>query len=90
MHDKSSDSDFVVISRDTRGETVNGKPRPKRVYITGPHFNTDIYSSTEDKAQASRYTRAEANELLVAQGKWQNHMPAVEADSRGADVPSGR
>lgn len=70
-------SETVVITRDTRGETVNGKPRPSRVFITGPHFGMDVFSSTEDPAEASRYSREEA-ERLLAEGKWHWHTPQIE------------
>jgi hypothetical protein len=70
-------SERVIISRDTRGETVNGKPRPPRVYITGPHFGSDyIFSSTEDPSEATEYERHEA-EALLAFGKWQHHHPEI-------------
>jgi hypothetical protein len=71
-------NDQFVITRDTRGETVNGKPRPARVYITGPHFGTDIFSSTDDPKEASRYTRAEAERLV---SKWRHHTPQIEGVS---------
>jgi hypothetical protein len=37
-----------IIERDNRGTTVNGKPAPPRVYVTGPHFGRSVYSSTTD------------------------------------------
>jgi hypothetical protein len=70
-------SERVIISRDTRGETVNGKPRAPRVYITGPHFGSqDIFSSTEDPSEATEYERHEA-EALLALGKWRMHHPQI-------------
>jgi hypothetical protein len=70
-------SDRVIITRGTRGETVNGQPRPERVYITGPHFGTDVYSSTEARENASPFRREEA-ERLLADGYWQHHLPEIE------------
>jgi hypothetical protein len=66
----------VVITRDSN-ETVNGVRREGRVFITGPHFGGDIYSSTTDRTQASRFERREA-ERLLALGKWRGNDPRIE------------
>jgi hypothetical protein len=67
----------VLITRGTQGETVGGRSRPARVFITGPHFGRDVFSSTEDREKASRFTRTEAERLLRS-GKWARHSPEIE------------
>jgi hypothetical protein len=77
-------SERVVITRDTRGETVNGKPRAPRVYITGPHFSEGVgpyhdgavFSSTEKREEASTFDR-EIAEGMIARGKWAHHFPEI-------------
>jgi hypothetical protein len=71
-------TDRVVITRGTKGETVNGKPRPPRVYITGPHFGVGrgpyhtgaTFSSTESREEASVFERWVA-EGMVERKSWQ-------------------
>jgi hypothetical protein len=70
-------ADLVVITRDVSNETVGGVRREGRAFITGPHFGGDIYSSTTDRAQASRFERHEA-ERLLALGKWRGNDPRIE------------
>ena len=66
-------SDGRVISRDSCDE----KPS-RRVWVTGPHFGTDVYSSTEDPAEASEFTVDEAMSL-VERKSWRN--PLIERRS---------
>jgi hypothetical protein len=68
-------SDQVVI---TRKGTDIGKNIHKRVYVTGPHFDRDVFSSTEDPAEASTFYRHEA-EALLALGKWSYLDPQIES-----------
>lgn len=79
MQDKRTDR--VYITRGTAGETIDGKPRAPRVYITGPHLGTPLdtgtYSSTEDRSKASTFSRADA-ELLLSLGKWRHLLPEIE------------
>lgn len=66
----------VIITRQAN-DTVNGVRRIGRVFITGPHFGRDIYSSTEDPSKASCFERGEA-ERLLALGKWRGSAPRIE------------
>lgn len=66
----------VIISRES-AETVGGVPQTGRVYITGPHFNEGIYSSTREIARASTFERDEA-ERLLREGKWSRLNPRIE------------
>lgn len=65
--------DLVLITRFSAEESQRGQ----RVYVTGPHFGFDIYSSTFHREQASRFPRFEA-ERLLAEGKWRNLTPQIE------------
>lgn len=60
-----------VITRQQGGGTTNGVPHDtsKRVYVTGPHFGSDVFSSTADPAKASRYTQEEAERILHPPGR---------------------
>lgn len=61
----------VVITRDAN-DTINGIVRGGRVYVAGPHFRqSDIFSSTTDPAEATRYDRDEA-EIQVRLRSWRN------------------
>jgi hypothetical protein len=68
-------SDYVLIERDS-----SDVGKPGRVYVTGPHFGRGVYSSTRDRSEASRFTRAEVDRLF-ALGKWR-HLRArlIEVD----------
>lgn len=68
--------DQVVITREQSG-SVNGKPLTGRVFVTGPHFSRDIYSSTVEPAEATVFSRAHA-ERLLAQGAWRTSAPRIE------------
>lgn len=57
-----------IISREQHG-TTNGKPLPPRCYVTGPHFGAGVYSGTQVRAEATRYSKAEA-EKLIATRTW--------------------
>ena len=61
-----------VITR--RGSDV-GKNTDRRVYVTGPLFGIDVYSSTESLAEASRFTRREAERIIH---KWTARDPEIE------------
>lgn len=55
---------------------------PGRVYVTGPHFgDTDdsVFSSTQERAKATRYERAHA-ERLLRKRKWRGLDPVIVAD----------
>lgn len=60
---------LVVITRERNG-TVNGVKLTGRCYVTGPHFNVGVFSSTDDRAQASRYTPDEAERLIRTHRTW--------------------
>lgn len=62
----------VIIERDS-AET--GKPG--RVFVTGPHFNANIYSSTRDEDEASTFDYYMAKAML-AQGKWHHLNPEIK------------
>lgn len=67
----------VVISRLNHG-TITREPVPERCYVTGPWFGerTGIYSGTVDRAEATRFTREEAEALMRT--KWLNADPRIE------------
>jgi hypothetical protein len=74
MHGKPTDR--VLITR----ASAEASTRGQRVYITGPHFSKSpdgVYSSTQDRAKASTYTRVMAENLL-AKGKWRSNLPEIE------------
>jgi hypothetical protein len=73
----SDPDDLVFITRLASGEVVDGVPRPFRVYITGPHFGTDVYSSTDDRDRATVFSRRDA-ERLIARGMWHTRAPRIE------------
>lgn len=62
----------VLISRLNRA-IVNGKPAPpERVYVTGPHFGRDVFSSTSNPDEASRFKRDEAHLTIRRCSSWQD------------------
>lgn len=61
----------------TRESAEVGKPG--RVYVTGPHFGYDTFSSTRLRTEATRFDRAEA-ERYLALGKWRMHSPRIEEE----------
>jgi hypothetical protein len=69
MHD-----DPVYITRD---EPVCGYGTPRRVFVTGPHFGQAIYSRTTQRAEATVFSRTEA-ERLLAEGEWSWRRPKIE------------
>jgi hypothetical protein len=79
MGDKAAahPDDLVLISRDN----ADAKPR-RRVFVTGPHFGRDIYSSVETRNEAvsesseGLFKRSEA-ERLIAAGKWRGRRPEI-------------
>ena len=64
-------TETVLIARDSVERN-----RPGRVYVTGPHIG-ETFSSTRNRAEASRFTRAEAERLLRLR-KWFNDNPMIE------------
>jgi hypothetical protein len=64
-------SDHVFIQRRSADHSTWGHP----VYVTGPHFGSDIYSSTEDPNKASVFTRTEAQRLIAK--KWRGLLPEL-------------
>ena len=73
----------VLISRDAMG-SIGGVPETGRVYVVGPLWNVDerqfataSYSSTRNRAEASRFSR-EVAEAMLAHGKWRTHRPEIE------------
>jgi hypothetical protein len=68
----------VYITRDAN-DTVNGVRRAGRVYVTGPHFGgNSVYSSTEDKSKATKFTLDDAERLLCVERKWMGAYPQTE------------
>lgn len=67
----------VLISR-LANDTVNGVRRTGRVYVTGPHFG-QVFSSTEKRAEASRFGATEAARLVAS--KWRHCDPRVEPET---------
>ena len=67
---------MVVITREQRGST-NGVPLTGRVYVTGPHFGGDVFSSTTGPAEASRFSRVDA-ESMIRRGKWKGMAARIE------------
>ena len=65
-----------VITREQSG-SVNGAPRTGRTFVTGPYFGQSIYSSTGDIAEASRYSREEAERLVAVH--WRHLRPEIES-----------
>lgn len=65
-------SGSVLITRNSADHSTRGQ----RVYVTGPHFGIDVYSSTFNRAEATRYDRAEAEKLVAS--KWQNLIAQIE------------
>lgn len=63
-----------LIERDASG-TVNSVEQTGRVYVTGPHFSRDIFSSTRDRAKATRYSEDEAKRLVTT--KWRHLNPVA-------------
>jgi hypothetical protein len=66
-----------VITRDANDE-IGGRVRAGRVYVTGPHFDGTVFSSTEDLSKASRFSLVETYLLLQQQGKWRGCNPRVK------------
>jgi len=69
----------VIISRDASGDTIGGVEQTGRVYITGPHFGADVFSSTRDPRAASTFSPEEAMELCRTR-HWRN--PRIEGAQR--------
>lgn len=69
------DGEFV-ITRECADLDDSGVRRPGRVYVTGPHFGDDIYSSTTDQDGASRFPLVVAQRLVDT--KWRGLRPKVE------------
>jgi hypothetical protein len=68
-------TEHVRITR--RGSDI-GTNDNRRVYVTGPHFGADIFSSTDDPNEPDAlFDRAEA-EAYVREGKWRHLDPAIE------------
>ena len=72
----------VIISRESADYTRQPdgslvKKYDCRVYVTGPHFGGDIFSSTLFRAEASRFTREQAEEY-IREGKWRSLRPELE------------
>ena len=65
-------SDVVLIERDSADASARGT----RVFVTGPHFGGDIYSSTTNRDAASRFDRRTA-ERMLAVGKWRELRPVI-------------
>lgn len=67
-----------LIRRGSRGSTVNGRSVGD-VYVTGPHFNADVWSSTYDPEQARVFdTEAEAEAAI--RGKHWDRPRVVRLD----------
>jgi len=49
---------------------------PGRVYVTGPHFGRDVFSSSDTIDGADRYTRADAEKYVRERTSWKN--PRIE------------
>lgn len=62
----------VIIERDNSDLGASG-----RVFVTGPHFGADIFSSTEDEDEASVFYHHEAKAML-AMGKWHWLHPEIK------------
>lgn len=61
------------LIRYTYPGTRNGRPVGD-VYVTGPHFGTDIWSHTYEPSKAARWrTRAEA-EAALRDKRWNGHV----------------
>lgn len=81
----------VLISRETGGDTVNGQPVPHRgdgrVWIDEPSWSragtNEIFSSTTDPAQATRFDRDRA-EALIRKGLWSHRAPRIEEVDSGS------
>jgi hypothetical protein len=70
----------VRITRNKGKGSTNGVPHnpTERVYVTGPHFSRDIYSSTLDPNDGETlFDRSEA-ERLLALGHWSYLAPEIE------------
>lgn len=62
----------VIISRSSAGEIVNGQARPERVYILTFRAARGNYGSTEDKAQATRFSPDEAQRIIQTVRSWKD------------------
>lgn len=58
---------------------------PGDVYVTGPHFGADVYSSTRLVSEASRFEEEAANNL-IATGHWRTSSPHLVPVEQAADL----
>lgn len=71
----------VRITRNHGEGSTNGVPHDpeERVYVTGPHFGRDVFSSTLDKDDPEALFEEREAKALIGLGKWRYLRPEIEA-----------